>query len=144
MWTTPSELSVGADVSFRNKQSGSCIDVAGITGNGDIATYTCDGRSDQRWKWVNSQATWTTPLAKWNMIGCNNNGGVSYTVTSGTSYTSELTLSVSVTVGASMEASCGFATGTVSTEVSTSLSNTWSNTYDKSASVTYDCVNYDN
>ena len=35
--------------------------------------------------------TWKTPELKWNLIGCNQNGGLTHTVTEAVSYTHSVT-----------------------------------------------------
>ena len=76
MWSTPKQLCQGEYCAFRNKKSGYCIDVAGVAGASgeNVASYSCEGLADQRWKWITDK--WTTPLTKWNMVGCNQNGKV--------------------------------------------------------------------
>lgn len=76
MWSTPKQLCQGEYCSFRNKKSENCIDVAGIAGDVDanVGSHSCEGLADQRWKWITGK--WTTPLTKWNMVGCNQNGKV--------------------------------------------------------------------
>jgi len=57
-----------------NKASAECLDVNGddATIESNVLTYRCEGRSDQRFKWV--PGDWVTPTADWDMVGCNQNG----------------------------------------------------------------------
>ena len=42
----------GEYFSFKQPESDLCIDVAYYDGSGDIGLFRCEGRPDQRWKWV--------------------------------------------------------------------------------------------
>eukprot|EP00794_Sanderia_malayensis_P018424 gene18424-biopygen12363 len=116
MWSRPTFLCNGEYRSFFNKKSAQCLDVSGHDGRGGVATYNCEGLADQRLKFVTDK--WTAPVAKWVMVGCNQNGKVSQWISNTVEYSSTVTVTVGVEVSASLEADLVFAKGTVSTKVS--------------------------
>eukprot|EP00794_Sanderia_malayensis_P013536 gene13536-biopygen10803 len=111
MWKRPKSLCNGEYCSFVNKKSSLCLDVAGHDGYGAVFTFSCEGVADQRLKFVTDR--WTAPVASWVMVGCNQNGKVSQTISNTVEY-STITTSVSVSVSASIEADLLFAKASAS------------------------------
>eukprot|EP00794_Sanderia_malayensis_P004034 gene4034-biopygen2512 len=142
MWSRPTSLCNGEYCSFFNKKSAQCLDVFGHDGRGGVATYNCEGLADQRLKFVTDK--WTAPVAKWVMVGCNQNGKVSQWISNTVEYSSTVTVTVGVEVSASLEADLVFAKGTVSTKVSTSLATAWTHSQSGTTRVIFTCENYDN
>eukprot|EP00794_Sanderia_malayensis_P013538 gene13538-biopygen10806 len=142
MWSRPASLCNGEYCSFFNKKSAQCLDVSGHDGRGGVATYNCEGLADQRLKFVTDK--WTAPVAKWVMVGCNQNGKVSQWISNTVEYSSTVTVTVGVEVSASLESDLVFAKGTVSTKVSTSLATAWTHSQSGTTRVIFTCENYDN
>ena len=142
MWLRPSPLCNGEHCSFVNKKSSKCLDVSGHDGKGGVATYSCQGLADQRLKFVSDK--WTTPQAKWVLVGCNQNGKVSQWISNTVSYSSTITTTITTEVSASIESDLVFAKATVSTKVSTSLSTAWTQSQSGTTRVIFTCEKYDN
>eukprot|EP00794_Sanderia_malayensis_P019586 gene19586-biopygen14542 len=142
MWKRPKSLCNGEYCSFVNKKSSLCLDVAGHDGYGAVFTFSCEGVADQRLKFVTDR--WTAPVASWVMVGCNQNGKVSQTISNTVEYSSTITTSVSVSVSASIEADLLFAKASASVEVATSLSSAWTSSQSGTTSIAFTCETYDN
>lgn len=93
------------------------------------------------WKFDTNK--WSTPVASWNMVGCNQNGGVTRTVGVTTSSSEELTSETSIEIGVEVEAGGIFGGVTMSSTVSTSISKSWSSSYEESTEFETDCAFYD-
>lgn len=127
--------------SLVSKKSDQCIDVSGYDGEGDIGTWRCESVPDQSWKFIPEK--WTTPVGKWNMVFCNTNGGISFSMTSAVSSTETLTEEASVEIGTEISADMIFASSSVSISVSSSIANEWSSTSSSENTVSVSCDKYD-
>lgn len=125
-WDRPVTLSNGEYKSYYNRQYKKCLDIIADGGVGSADLFPCDGLPDQRFKQLNN--SWATPTASWNLIGCNQAGSISQTITNSVSYSEEVTTEVSATISATIEADVVFGKVSVSTSVSTSLANSWTST----------------
>ena len=143
MWSRPTQYCHGDYCSFRNRKSGRCLNAEGYDAarGSNVNSDDCEGAADQRFKWVTEK--WVTPSAKWNMVGCNQNGEVTQTISNSVSYTTSISTSVSVEVSAAIEAETVFGSASVTTTVSTSLSNTWEESQSSSRDISFTCSNYD-
>jgi len=115
----------GEYFSLASVKANQCIDVSGSDGNGEIATYQCTGEPDQKWKWANED--WTTAMGSWNLIHCNESGGVTWQVSESTTWGSSNTISETTTVevGSTISAGVKMASAEVSSSVSQSLGLDW-------------------
>ena len=147
MWIRPHQYCHGDYCSFRSKKSGQCIDVAEYDANKgrNVATYKCEGAPDQRFRWVDKK--WVTPSATWSMVGCNQNGEVTHTISNTISYTTTISTSISISVSSTIQAGVTFggasASASVTTTVSTSLAKEWENSQSGTRDITFTCKNYD-
>ena len=143
MWSRPKQYCQKSYCAFRNKKSGRCINVHGYAASkgSDVNSDTCEGEADQLFRWVNE--SWVTPTAKWNMVGCNQNGEITQTISNTVSYTTSISTSVSVEVSAAIEADTVFGSASVTTTVSTSLAHSWEESYSGTREISYTCSNYD-
>jgi len=139
-WDTPHQYSDGNFSGWRNQLSNNCMDVEGTDGIGNMRTYTCDLRTDQRFEWVKED--WTPPNAVWTPVRCNENGAISLSVQNSVSYSHSLTVAVTVTVGANIAGNFQFGSVGASASVATAVSNTWTNTHSESMATTVSCDYY--
>ncbi len=143
MWLRPHQYCHGDYCSFLNKKSSQCLDVAGYDARqeADVATYSCDGAPDQRFRWVDEK--WTTPTATWSLIGCNQNGKVTHKISNTVSYKTSVTQSTSLQVSSTIEAGVIFKKATVTVSVTASLAKTWEESQSGTKDITFTCENYD-
>ena len=143
MWSQPHQYCLGKYCSFVNKESSTCLDPAktGATSGSNVATYTCQGASDQRFRWVTE--SWVTPTANWNLVGCNQNGKVTQTISNTVTYTSAISTSMAFEISSTIEAGVIFAKTELSTSVSTSLSHEWEESQSVTKEITFTCDYYD-
>lgn len=128
---------------FTNRRSRKCLDVRGDQGTGNVETRICDGHADQRFKWVTDK--WETPSATWNLVGCNQNGGVSHQISNTVSFGSEITSTLSIEVSSTIQAGIKFFGGAeITTTITTSLSEAWSTSQSGTTAMSFTCENYDN
>ena len=143
MWSQPHQYCLREYCSFVNRESHLCLDPAktGATIGSNVATYTCQGAPDQRFRWVTEN--WVTPTATWNMVGCNQNGKVTQTISNTITYTSAISTSMALEISNTIEAGVIFGKAEVSTTVSTSLSNEWEESQSATKEITFTCDYYD-
>ena len=143
MWLRPHQYCHGDYCSFRSKKSGQCLDVSGYDAGigANVATFTCEGAPDQRFRWVNEK--WVTPTATWSLVGCNQNGKVTHTISNTVSYKTSVTASISVEVSSTIEAGVIFKKASVTVSVTASLAKTWEESRSGTRDITFTCENYD-
>jgi hypothetical protein len=143
-WYRPTQFCHGDYCSLVNKMSGECLNVVGTeaTSNSNVNTHTCNLEQDQRFKFVTG--TWVSPTASWSLVGCNENGVVTQTISNTIGYSKTISESTAIEIGAEIEAGYAFGSVTVSTTVSQSLSVEWTESQETSKEITFACEFYDN
>lgn len=119
-----------------------CVDPNGFDGKGDIRAGICNDQPEQKWRWVSSN--FLSPVGKWDLINCNESGGIEFTITSSKTSTESISTETTIEVSNSLEAGAIFGGVTTEVSVSTSLANSFetSSTDEFSVAVTCD-VNED-
>ena len=105
-----------------------------------MSVRKCDGRPDQRWKFISSD--WVTPDSKWTKVGCNMNGAVEHTITNEVSYAHSLTVEEAQEISSTFETGCKFLGSSMTTTASFSMAASWESSYSSSESTTFSCDNY--
>ena len=144
MWQQPTQYCHNDYCAFRNKKNtDNCLNPEKYDAalNRNVNSDDCEGEADQRFRWVNE--SWVTPTATWNMVGCNQNGEITQTISNTVSYTTSISTSLTVEVSAAIEAETFFGSASVTTTVSTSLANSWEESQSGTRDVSFTCSNYD-
>ncbi|XP_028412193.1 uncharacterized protein LOC114535015 [Dendronephthya gigantea] len=144
MWHSPRQFCHGEYCSFLNRKSEECLDVADTSAavNANVGTYRCTLEQDQRFRWVTGN--WVIPTASWSLVGCNENGQVTQTISNTISYSSTISEETSVEVSATIEAGFKFGGASVTTTVSHSMAREWTESQEQTQEISFTCENYGN
>lgn len=140
-WLLPDSYCDGEYCSFINKNNQDCLSSTGVY----VYVADCDGKPHQRWRFVTTD--WVRPTAKWNLVGCNQNGGLTHTISNEVTYSHGITVEEAQEISSTFESGVDFLGNSFSTSLSTSssysLARTWDSSYSSSVSTEFSCDNYD-
>lgn len=135
----PSQYCDGEYCSFLTQKNQECLDIPGP--HGAPSTKKCDGRPDQRWRFISSE--WVTPDSKWIQVGCNMNGPITHTITNEVNYAHGISVEESQEISNTFKAGCNFLGSSMTATASFSMAANWEASYSSSVSNEFACQHYD-
>lgn len=141
MWLRPEEYCVGDYCAFVNRARHVCLDALHRVSDRLAKQNPCNGTPGQRFKFVPDK--WDRPTAKWTLVGCNQNGGITHSIADEVSYAREVTRAMAVEVGAKIKTEVVFASASLHATTSTSLGKTWTETRTGKKAIEFSCEHYD-